>query len=188
MNTPAVDAAGRPLTNRDTLRLDGVTLAAGGRVAIMRRQLPGGGWSRDFPVPLDYLAERGAGLCGQRLRRTGPHGRHRARVRLGLAHPRVPVRGHDPGPGSEHGPRGYRARPRTGQAHPAQAEPEAVLADILDRMEFARTATEAMREAQAFATDTRHLLAMYSAATRAEAYAAIDEGSRAACPRRSSPI
>ena len=57
LNTPAVDAAGRPLTNRDTLRLEGVALAGGGRVAIMRRQLPGGGWSRDFPVPLDYLRQ-----------------------------------------------------------------------------------------------------------------------------------
>ena len=85
-NTPAVDAAGRPLTNRDTLRLDGVTLAAGGRVAIMRRQLPGGGWSRDFPVPLEYLRRVGrAGLCGQRLRGPGPHGGHRPRVRLGRA-------------------------------------------------------------------------------------------------------
>ncbi len=55
-NSPAIDAAGRPLTNRDTLRLDGTTLAAGGRVALARRQLPDGSWSRPFPVPLDYLA------------------------------------------------------------------------------------------------------------------------------------
>ena len=39
-NTPAVDAAGRALTNRDTLRLDGVTLAAGGRVAICGASSP----------------------------------------------------------------------------------------------------------------------------------------------------
>ena len=36
-----------------------------------------------------------------------------------------------------------------------------------------------MREAQAFATDTGHLLAMYSAATRPAVYAAIDERLRA---------
>ena len=65
--------------------------------------------------------------------------------------------------------------PRAGQPDLAQAQPEAVLADILDRTESARTATEAMREAQAFATDTGHLLAMYSAATRPGVYAAIDE-------------
>ena len=57
-----MDAAGRPLTNRDTLRLEGVVLAAGGRVAIARRQLPDGSWSRDFPVPLDYL-QRSAELA-----------------------------------------------------------------------------------------------------------------------------
>ena len=65
--------------------------------------------------------------------------------------------------------------PRPGQPDLAQAEPEAVLADILDRTETSRTATEAMREAQAFATNTGHLLAMYSAATRPGVYAAIDE-------------
>ena len=69
--------------------------------------------------------------------------------------------------------------PRPGQPDLAQAQPEAVLADILDRTESSRTATEAMREAQAFATDTGHLLAMYSAATRPGVYAAIDERLRA---------
>ena len=65
--------------------------------------------------------------------------------------------------------------PRTGQPDLDQAPPEAVLADILDRTESSRTATEAMREAQAFTTDTGHLLAMYTAATRPGVYAAIDE-------------
>ena len=65
--------------------------------------------------------------------------------------------------------------PRPGQPDLAQAQPEAVLADILDRTESAWTATEAMREAQAFATNTGHLLAMYTAATRPGVYAAIDE-------------
>ena len=36
--------------------------APGGRVAITRRQLPDGSWSRDFPVPLDYL-QRSAELA-----------------------------------------------------------------------------------------------------------------------------
>ena len=54
-NSPEVHAAGRLLTNRDTLRLDGTALAAGGRVGLARRQLPDGSWSRQFPVPLDYL-------------------------------------------------------------------------------------------------------------------------------------
>ena len=61
-NTRAVDAAGRRLTNRDTLRLEGVAQAAGGPVVVARRQLADGSWSRDFPVPLDYL-QRSAELA-----------------------------------------------------------------------------------------------------------------------------
>ena len=180
-NTPAVDAAGRPLTNRDTLRLDGVTLAAGGRVAIMRRQLPGGGWSRDFPVPLDYL-RRSRPSWPMRPTSTWPRAARwtprtctpprrltRESLYVGMSRGRAANTVHVvTGPS-----------PRPGQPDLAQAQPEAVLADILDRTESARTATEAMREAQAFATDTGHLLAMYSAATRPGVYAAIDERLRA---------
>ena len=50
-NTREVDAAGRPLANRDTLRLEGTALAAGGRVAIVRRQLAGGPVVAGFPGP-----------------------------------------------------------------------------------------------------------------------------------------
>jgi hypothetical protein len=39
-----------------------------------------------------------------------------------------------------------------------------------------------MREAQAFATDTHHLFTMWSAATRADAYAAIDAALAARLP------
>ena len=56
----------------------------------------------------------------------------------------------------------------------AQADPLAVMAEVMDRTESAWTATEVMREAQAYATDSGHLLTMYSAATRSEAYAVID--------------
>ena len=179
-NTPAVDAAGRPLTNRDTLRLDGVTLAAGGRVAIMRRQLPGGGWSRDFPVPLDYLRQSAelayAGNVYVAQGRTVDTAHvyvspslTRESLYVAMSRGRSANTAHVvTGPS-----------PRPGQPDLAQAEPEAVLADILDRTETSRTATEAMREAQAFATNTGHLLAMYSAATRPGVYAAIDERLRA---------
>jgi hypothetical protein len=61
-----------------------------------------------------------------------------------------------------------------GQEPTAQAEPEAVLADILSHEASSTTATEAMREAQAFATSTRHLFTMWSAASRAQAYTDID--------------
>ena len=176
LNTPAVDAAGRALTNRDTLRLDGVTLAAGGRVAIMRRQLPVGGWSRDFPVPLEYL--KGSAELAYAANVYVAQGRTvdtahvyaaasltRESLYVGMSRGREANTVHVvTGPA-----------PRAGQPDLAQAQPEAVLADILDRTESARTATEAMREAQAFTTHTGHLLAMYSAATRPDVYAAIDK-------------
>ena len=179
-NTPAVDAAGVALTNRDTLRLEGVTLATGGRVAIMRRQLPGGGWSRDFPVPLGYLRQSAelayAGNVYVAQGRTVDTAHVYASASLTRESLYVAMS------------RGRQANtlhvvtgpsPRPGQPDLAQAEPEAVLADILDRTESTRTATEAMREAQAFTTDTGHLLAMYSAATRPGVYAAVDAGFRA---------
>ena len=50
-----LDAAGQPLSNRDTLRLVGWAGAGETRVAIVQRQLSGGAWSREFPVPADYL-------------------------------------------------------------------------------------------------------------------------------------
>ena len=60
----------------------------------------------------------------------------------------------------------------------AQAEPMAVMAEVLERTSSSITATEAMREAQAFATNTAHLLTMYTAATRGPAYQAIDQAVR----------
>ena len=72
--------------------------------------------------------------------------------------------------------------PARGQEPLAQADPLAVMAEVMDRTESAWTATEVMREAQAYATDSGHLLTMYSAATRSEAYAVIDAELQARLP------
>jgi len=66
--------------------------------------------------------------------------------------------------------------PVPGREPMVQAPPEAVLEEILARTDANLTATETMRAAQGFATGSRHLFAMWSAATRAEAYRAIDAG------------
>jgi conjugative relaxase-like TrwC/TraI family protein len=174
-NTPQVDAAGRPLTNRDTLRLDGTTLAASGRVALARRQLPDGSWSRQFPVPLDYLARSAelayAGNVYVSQGRTvdtshvyvspslSREAFYVAMTRGRSANTAHVVTGPSPAPGQE---------------PLAQADPLAVLAEVLDRAASTGTATEAMRQAQAFASNSGHLLTMWSAAVRAEAYAAVD--------------
>jgi hypothetical protein len=174
-NTLSVDAAGRPLTNRDKLCLDGVILAAGGRVAIVRRQLPGGGWSRDFPVPLDYLA-RSAELAyagNVYVSQGGTVDTSHVYVSPTLSREALYVamtQGRSAN--TAHVVTG--PSPARGQEPLAQADRLAVLAEVLDRTSSASTATEAMREVQAFATHSGRLLAMWSAATRPGLYAAVD--------------
>jgi conjugative relaxase-like TrwC/TraI family protein len=175
-NSPLVEAAGRPLTNRDTLRLDGTTLAAGGRVALARRQLADGSWSRQFPVPLDYLARSAelayAGNVYVSQGRTVDTSHvyvspslSREALYVAMTRGRSANTAHvSTGPS-----------PARGQEPMAQADPLAVLAEVLDRTSSATTATEAMREAQAFATHSGHLLTLWSAAVRPEAYAVIDQ-------------
>jgi hypothetical protein len=182
-NTRAVDAAGRRLTNRDTLRLEGVVRAAGGPVAVARRQLADGSWSRDFPVPLEYL-QRSAELAyagnvyvAQGRTVDTAHvfvdaSLSRESLYVAMTRGREATTAHVvTGPA-----------PARGQEPLAQADPLAVMAEVMDRTESAWTATEVMREAQAFATDSGHLLAMYSAATRSEAYAVIDAELQARLP------
>ncbi len=182
-NTREVDAGGRRLTNRDTLRLEGMVQAAGGPVAIARRQLPDGSWSRDFPVPLDYLrrsaelAYAGNVYVAQGRTVDTAHvfvdaSLSRESLYVAMTRGREATTAHVvTGPS-----------PARGQEPLAQADPLAVMAEVMDRTESAWTATEVMREAQAYATDTGHLLAMYSAATRGEAYAVIDEELKARLP------
>ena len=174
-NTRAVDAAGRRLTNRDTLRLEGVADTSGGPVAITRRQLADGSWSRDFPVPLDYLQRSAelayAGNVYVAQGRTVDSAHVLVDASLSRESQYVAMtRGREAN--TAHVVTG--PTPARGQEPMAQADPLAVMAEVMDRTESNWTATEVMREAQAYATDAGHLLTMYSAATRPEAYAAID--------------
>ncbi len=179
-NTREVDAGGRPLTNRDTLRLEGTVQAAGGRVAIARRQLADGSWSRDFPVPVDYLrrsaelAYAGNVYVAQGRTVDTAHvfvsaSLTRESLYVAMTRGRSATTAHVvTGPS-----------PARGQEPMAQADPLAVMAEVMDRTSSSTTATEAMREAQAYATDTAHLLTMFSAATRGDAYAAVDQAVQA---------
>ena len=178
-NSPAIDAAGRPLTNRDTLRLDGTTLTAGSRVALGRRQLPDGSWSRQFPVPLDYLqhsaelAYAGNVYVSQGRTVDTSHvyvspSLTREALYVAMTRGRSANTAHV----------ATEPSPARGQEPMAQTDPLAILAEVLERTSSATTATEAMREAQAFATHSGHLLTMWSAAVRPEAYAAVDRAVR----------
>jgi hypothetical protein len=170
-----LDAAGQPLSNRDTLRLAGWAGTGETRVAIVQRQLPSGGWSQEFPIPADYLRTSAelayAGTVYVAQGRTVDTAHlyvsptlTRETLYVGM------TRGREAN--TAHVVTGPARAP--GQEPIAQAEPEAVLADILGHVASGTTATEAMREAQAFATSTRHLFTMWSAASRAQAYTDID--------------
>ena len=56
LNT-TINAAGRRLTNRDTLRLTGFAGSGRDRVAFARRQTGPGEWSAPFGVPVSYLGQ-----------------------------------------------------------------------------------------------------------------------------------
>jgi hypothetical protein len=170
-----LDAAGQPLSNRDTLRLAGWAGAGESRVAIVQRQLSGGAWSHEFPIPADYLRQSAelayAGNVYVAQGRTVDAAHlyvsptlTRETLYVGMTRGREANTAHVVTDAAQ----------APGQEPMAQAEPEAVLADILDQVASGTTATEAMREAQAFATSTRHLFTMWSAASRAEAYTDID--------------
>ena len=175
-NTRKLDAAGRALTNRDVLRLEGVTLAAGGKVAMVRRQLADRSWSREFPVPLDYLrrsAELGyAGNVWVSQGRTTDTAHLHVSPTLTRESQYVGMsRGREAN--TMHVVTGPAQIP--GQKPAAQADPAAVVAEIMDRTAGAVTATEVLRDGVAFATSSGRLLALYSASARPEAYRAIDE-------------
>jgi conjugative relaxase-like TrwC/TraI family protein len=52
-----IDAGGRRLTNRDTLRLVRFLGTGGNRIAVAERQTAPGQWSERFDVPVSYLTE-----------------------------------------------------------------------------------------------------------------------------------
>ena len=112
-----IDAGGRTLTNRDTLKITALrgpdargAAAAGGR--DLDRAVPG--------APVLPRTQRRARLRRQCPRRPGPHRRHRAPARHRVAVPAGPVRRHDPGPGGQHRARGHRQdRPGREEALPA---------------------------------------------------------------------
>ena len=92
-----IDAGGRKLTNRDTLKITGWR----GPDAEVRRQRLDGTWTEPFRVPRSYLARNAElALRRQRPRRPGPHRRHRAPPGHRHLVPAGPVRRHDPRPPS----------------------------------------------------------------------------------------
>ena len=109
LNT-SIDAGGRRLTNRDTLRLIAFRGAGKDRFAVAERQTGPGRVVR--PVRRARVlprAERRARLRRERLHQPGHDGRHRPAGRVRGHEPGDALRGHDPRPRGEHRARGDRA-------------------------------------------------------------------------------
>jgi len=167
-----IDAGGRKLTNRDTLKLTGWR----GPDAEVRRQRLDGTWTEPFRVPRSYLARnaelayagnvhvaQGRTVDIAHLLVTGTLSRQALYV------------------GMTRGRQANTAHVITGKTAPAghepyqQAAPESVLADVLQRDGDALSATEQIRQAQEWAGGTGHLVHLWSAAIRQALYPDIDE-------------
>ena len=167
-----IDAGGRTLTNRDTLKIT----ALRGPDAQVRRQRQDGTWTEPFRIPRSYLvhhAELGYGgnvhvaqgrtVDTAHLLITGSLSRQALYV------------------GMTRGRQSNTAHVVTGKTAPAgkkpyqQAAPESVLATVMQREAEDLSATEQIRHAQERAGGTGHLLHLWSAATRQALYPHIDE-------------
>jgi hypothetical protein len=167
-----IDAGGRALTNRDTLR---VTAFRGSEIEV-RRQLLGGTWTGTFRVPRAYLAASAelayAGNVHVAQGRTVDTAHllvtdtlSRQALYVGM------TRGRESN--TVHVVTGKVAPP--GHQPYGQAAPESVLAGVLQRDDCDLSATEQIRQAQDWAGGTGHLLSLWSAAVKQTLYPRIDQ-------------
>jgi hypothetical protein len=167
-----IDAAGRLLTNRDTLQ---VTAFRGPDAEVRRQQLDGT-WTEPFLVPRSYLAHsaelayagnvhvaQGRTVDTAHLLVTATLSRQALYVGM--------TRGRESN--TAHVVTGNTAPPGTKPYQ--QVAPETVLADILQRDADDLSATAQIRQAQEWAGGTGHLLQLWSAATQQVLYPAIDQ-------------
>ncbi len=175
-----IDAARQELTNRDTLRIEGWRGSGSERVAVAVRQTGRDTWSAPFTVPAAYLEQNAelayAGNVHVAQGRTVDTGHllvsptlTRESLYVGMtrgwqrntAHvvtPQLPSQ-----PGQE----------------PRYAHPETVLAAAMDREDAQLTATETIREAQAWATNSQRLFEIFDELARRESYPAFDAALKA---------
>lgn len=171
LNT-TIDAGGRELTNRDTLRIAGWH---GPHAQVRRRELDGT-WTSPFLVPRAYLADsaeldyagkthvgQGRTVDTAHLLVTGTLSRQSLYVGL--------TRGRESN--TAHIVTGNTAPP--GQLPYEQASPESVIKEILERDDADLSATEQIRHAQDWTGGTGHLLTLWSAAVRQSLHPQIDE-------------
>jgi hypothetical protein len=166
-----IDAGGRKLTNRDTLKVTGFR----GTDAEARRQRPDGTWTRPFRVPRSYLAHSAelayAGNVHVAQGRTVDTAH--LLVTESLSRQAFYV-------GMTRGRQANTAHVVTGKTAPPghqpyqQATPEAVLAAVLQCDAGDLSATGQIRHSQEWVGGTGHLLTLWSAAVRPSLYPQID--------------
>jgi flagellar biosynthesis GTPase FlhF len=167
-----IDADGRQLTNRDTLRVT----AFHGPDAVVRRQRLDGTWTGTFRVPRSYLARNAelayAGNVHVAQGRTVDTAH--LLVTDSLSRQALYV-------GMTRGRQSNTAHVVTGKTAPPghkpyqQAAPEFVLAGVLQRDDGDLSATEQIRQAQDWAGGTGHLLTLWSAAVQQTLHPGIDQ-------------
>ena len=167
-----IDAAGRPLGDRDTLTIT----ALRGPEAEVRRQRQDGTWTGLLRVPRSFLADNAELGYGGNVHVAQGRTVDTAHLLVtdSLSRQALYV-------GMTRGRETNTAHVITGKTAPAghelyqQAAPESVLADVMRREAEDLSATEQIRQAQEWAGGTGHLLHLWSAATRQTLYPDIDE-------------
>ena len=167
-----IDAGGRQLTNRDTLKIT----AFRGPDTEVRRQRLDGTWTGTFRVPRAYLARHAelayAGNIHVAQGRTVDtthllvtESLSRQALYVGMTRGRQA--------NTAHVVTGNTAPP--GQKPYQQAAPESVLASVMGRDAGDLSATEQIRLAQEWASGTGHLLTLWSAAVSQTLHPDIDQ-------------
>ena len=167
-----IDAAGRPLTNRDILQIT----AFRGPDAEVRRQRLDGTWTGTFRLPRAYLAASAelayAGNVHVAQGRTVDTAH--LLVTDSLSRQALYV-------GMTRGRQANTAHVITGNTAPPghkpyqQATPESVLAAIMSRDDGDLSATEQIRQFQDWTAGTGHLLTLWTAAIRQTLHPGIDQ-------------
>ena len=171
LNAAAIDAGGRPVTNRDTLRVS----AWNGQDATVRRRELDGSWSAEFILPGSYMAENTeldyAGNTHVGQGRTVDTGHLLVSETLDRAGFYV---------GMTRGREGNQAHIVTGDTAPEgrepyeQAAPESVVRSVMQRDDADLSATEQIRLSQEWASGTGHLLTLWAKSVRESVTPGID--------------
>ena len=186
-----MDAGGKPLENRDVIRLEDWWTAGLHRQALMRRQLPGGGWSAQFAVPEDYIREHcelayagnvdvSEGRTVDTAHELVTPSMNRARHLVGATRGRQRNTSYvvTSEPSGRHIGGDRPAPELIREQHDAPVTSESVLEGILTREPGELTATEVLRDSRAFPTSMPHLHKLWQMVTRESCFPAYDRALR----------